>query len=331
MRGLKCSTPLLLILLLNLWLLGSPPSWGFIPGSKFIAGQWVSHAGSGVYVVEQDVVFSSGSDSLTLREIWQVNGEGQMRVTVQAPKEWPNHSVGGGSQFTAGGGGEAATGVIQFQSVYNDGHKFFVNERGRQSKALTDDFVEKYFYVRNRDSFINHLLRMKVLLPLPPPPPAPKVAKAKLKRDKKGDKNREPDSEKKEFNYPPEVNVRLSRVGGSIAYALGVPSPVEGEPLPGFWIEQDLFFLRKFRLPSKVEVQADNYTAYAHGLSLPHQRTVRWNQRSVQINIVKVNGLGRGTKGSEFSPSTLSQPIKFQGLRDPEIAQSVEEFYQRFR
>lgn len=279
--------------------------FAFIPPAKFIVEKMVGKAGSGAYAVEQDVVFTGSVDTLTLREIWQVDGEGQLRLTVRAPKEMQDR--------------------IGLQNVYVGNQKYFLNGRSRQTSRLSEDFFEKYLYVRGRDSLMSQLLQMKILTSAPPP-----AKQVKVRKTAKG-KSRE--KEPVEFVYPPEPNVRLDRHGGVIVYAFGAPTPVDAEPNPGFWIEQDLFFLRKFRLPSKVEVVADRFGAFAKGLWLPQQRTVRWSQKSVQINLVKVTSLPKTAKSNLFTANSLepAHAYRMNGIFDPDLARTIEEFYQRFR
>lgn len=299
---------IVIILALGIW---SVEAFAYIPPAKFISEKVAKHGGSGAYTIEQDVVFTGANETLTLREIWQVDGEGLLRITVKPPKELADQ--------------------IAVQNVYAGGQKYFLNGRSRQSARINEDFFEKYLYMRGRDSLLSHMLQMKILLP--PPPPAKPVKAKKVAKGKNKEKDKEKDKEPLEFPYVPEANVRLDRQGGVIAYAFGVPTPVDGEPNPGFWVEQDQFFLRKFRLPSKVEVIADRFSAFARGLWLPQQRTVRWNQRSVQINVVKVTSLKLPAKNNLFSPNSLepSQSYKMTGIRDPDIALAVDDFYQRFR
>lgn len=293
-----------LIPLSALFLVGaffSSESSAAIPHAKFILRQAAKNAGKGIYTIEQDVVFNGHDETLTLRETWDVNGDGQMRLTVRGPKELKDQ--------------------LFIQNLYSGTNKQYLNNRRRMTTRITEDFVERYYYVRSSDAFHKQLLRMRVLVP---PPPPPKPARTKKGR---GAKSQPTD----QFKYLPEPNVRLARHGGVVAYAFGLPSPVDGNRLPGFWFEQDQFFLRKFRLHSQVEVIAEKFSSFARGLWLPQERHVRWNQKSVQINLVKVTAQPASVKTKLFGKAALQASTRVGGLTDPEIAQTVEEFYQRFR
>lgn len=262
-----------------------------IPRTSFILSKVTDHAGSGAYQIEQDVVFPGLQENLTLRETWMIEGDNLMKLTVSGPKELQD--------------------AIKMQFIYNGGQRSTLNSRGRQNARVGEDFIEKYFHFRTRDALARALAQDKIL---PATIPAPKPIKAS-----------------KDFVYVPEPFVRLSRIGGVVTYQLGPAPRSEKETSPSLWIEQDVFQIRKIRLASQAEVSAENYANYARGLSLPKNRTVRWNQKSVQINLVRITQQ-KASKGAAFyqaTPSDISSRVG--GIRDPETAKTIEEFYQRFR
>ena len=130
----------------------------------------------------------------------------------------------------------------------------------------------------------------------------------------------------KDADYQPESFIRLSRAGGTIAYAIGTPSP-EDQELPGFWIEQDQFVLRKFRLPTKAEVTADKYSSYARGLMYPRTQVIRWGNNQVTVQTISVSSR---TKDA-FNQFGQKAATKMEALNSLPAAATVEEFYKRFR
>lgn len=261
-----------------------------LPPARFIATQLVKNAGAGVYQIEQDVQFVTSGEPLILRETWWIENENTMRLQVTGLRELKN-------QFN-------------MVFVYRDGQRVGNWAQGKMAKKLNEDFIEKYFHYRSAERLIDDLAMMRVL-------PASAYARKGFRTIK-------------DVDYRPEPQVRLGRSGGGIAYVFGTPSPAEGAPLPGFWIEQDAFVLRKFRLPSTVEVVADRFFQSARGLQFPRARTVRWGTNSVQIQTVNVSSK-TGLKGDFFSPSGLDAVNKAEGIQNAPLKALVEEFYSRFR
>jgi hypothetical protein len=262
-----------------------------IPRASFILEKTSANAGSGAYQIDQDLVFAGAQESLTLRESWIIEGDNLMKVVVTGPKELQD--------------------AIKMQFNYSGGQKSFLTAKGRQAARIGEDFIEKYFHFRTRDALAKALVQDKII---PASIPGPKPIKAS-----------------KDYVYVPEPFTRLSRVGGVITYQLGAAPKAERDANPAIWIEQDLFQIRKLRLPSSVEVSADNYANYARGLSLPKNRTVRWNQKSVQINLVRITQL-KTAKGAAFYQANNGDiATRLGGIKDADTAKTVEEFYQRFR
>jgi hypothetical protein len=193
---------------------------------------------------------------------------------------------------------------VSFSIQFTNGAR---NQGGRSSR-LTEDFIERYFHFRSPEALAQTLAQLKLV-------PSNVMAKKPIKNIK-------------DFEPTSESFVRLSRSGGVINYALGIPTPPEKETLnPGFWIEQDQFVIRKFRLPSQTEVSADRFSSYARGLMFPRMRTVRWGPNSVSIQTLSVAAKGKDTWAT-FGQKT---PQKMEGLNSQPAAPLVDEFYKRFR
>jgi hypothetical protein len=194
---------------------------------------------------------------------------------------------------------------IHWVFVYDNGIQT-QNLSGVHRKELDADFIEKYFHYRRADHLQSVLAQLKIV-------PSSVFAKKPYKLSK------EPDT----FTDP---HVRLARSGGVIVYAFGLPTEVGAPPAPAFFIEQDQFVLRKFRLPSEAEVSADHFSTFARGLNFPRARTVRWGDKQVLIQTIHVQPKTERTIPASLEAST--------SMDVPELGAAkslVEEFYKRFR
>lgn len=257
----------------------------FIPKGMVILQKTAENNGSGGYIIEQEVQFQTAPEPIVLKETWIVDNENSMRLTVTGTKELKD--------------------LFKMQFSYSGGVRTSLVGSTKQSKKLSDDFIERYFHIRNADSYANHLLQLKIA--------NSSIFQKKIIRAAK------------DFDNSPEDFVRLSRTGGVVNYAFGTPAISESaDSSPGFWIEQDQFVLRKFRLPSGVEVSAEKYSQYARGLNFPRKRSVRWDNNTVQIQTLSVAGKGPGSSGALEATRTES----LDSLSNKNI---ILEFYNRYR
>ncbi len=268
-------------------------SSAFILKPTTLIQKMIENSGGGVYQIEQEVQFPSFNPSmqetLTLKETWQIEGENKLRLTVNGTKDLASK--------------------IHWVFIYDNGQRFFQGREGRITQSLGDDFIEKYFHFRKADHFQATLVRMKIV-------PASLFTKKQFKLGKEPDVVSDP-------------HLRLTRIGGVIAYGLGLATDADAEPTPAFYIEQDQFVIRKFRLPSQVEVNAENFSTFTKGLNFPRHRSIRWGDQMdklVTIQTIRVQSKPEKTLSMTLEPST--------SLEVPELGTSkslVEEFYKRFR
>lgn len=259
-------------------------AYAAIPSGLIILQKTADNTGSGVYVIEDEVQFPSGQDTLVLKETWFVENENSMKLLVTGGRELKDQ--------------------VQMSFVYSGGQRY----HNGLSQKLTPDFIEKYFHIRKGETFANDLVRMKIV-------PASILYKHPMRSTK-------------DIEHVTENFVRLARVGGVVAYAFGTPSAPDNSDLsPGFWIEQDQFVLRKFRLPDQVEVSADKYTSYSRNLWYPRTRTVHWGTNQVTIQTLSVFGRTKDAF-AKFSPKVTQ---RLDGLNGQPAQALVQEFYQRFR
>lgn len=258
-----------------------------IPRASMILQRTSENAGSGIYQIDQEVQFPNGPDTLVLKETWMIENENNMKLLVTGAKELKDQ--------------------VSFYIQVVNGNR----TQAGSTKRITEDFIERYFNLRSSEAFAQVLAQMKLV-------PANVLAKKSFKPSK--------DPKDKEPDYQPENFIRLSRAGGTIAYAIGTPSQ-EDQDLPGFWIEQDQFVIRKFRLPTKAEVTADKYSSYARGLMYPRTQVIRWGSNQVTIQTISVSSR---TKDA-FAQFGQKAATKMEALNSLPAAATVEEFYKRFR
>lgn len=264
----------------------------FILPTRTILQKTSENAGSGIYAIEQEVQFANGDDTIHLRETWLIDSDRTMRVTVTGTKELQNS--------------------FRLQFLYTGGQRWTVVNNNRKSEKAPDDFLEKYLNFRNAEIFANSLTHMKIL---------PGGAFNKKPLAKSGN----------DYKYEPESWVRYSRTGGVPNYAFGTPTPAdEKSNLPGLWIEQDQFVVRKIRLPSQVEMTADNYNQFAKGLNYPRTRTVRWGNNTVTIRLISASARP-ATAINQLQPNSLDVSMKVDGLEKLPAKDAIIEFYSRFR
>jgi len=265
-------------------------AFAYIPPARMILQRTAENSGSGIYAIEQEVQFNNVQDSLFLKETWIIENDRTMRVTVTGTKELKDQ--------------------IKLQFIYAGGQRWSQNT-ARESRRISEDFLEKYFNFRSTDQLGATLMQLKIL---------PTTAFAKKPIPKNLDN----------LKYEPDDFVRLSRAGGVPNYAFGTPSPADNGVNPGIWIEQDQFLVRKLRLPSQVEVTADNYNQYARGMNYPKVRTIRWGQNTVTIRLIGVTSRPANTANA-FQPTSLDTSTKLDGLNNQPARDAVIDFYSRFR
>lgn len=278
-------------IILLMTILISSYTWAYIPKATLILQKTAENSGAGVYQIEQEVQFPTSQDPVVLKETWSVENEDTMKLVVTGTREWKDQ--------------------IKLVYVYQNGYRFFQNSQGRFQKKMNEDFFEKYFHYRKGEHLTNALINMKLI----PTSILQKKPIGKLT---------------KEADYHPESNVRLARSGGVINYAFGIPAADnQDSSAPGFWIEQDQFVIRKFRLPSQTEVTAEKYGSYPRGLNFPRTRNINWNNNHVIIQTIQVQPKPGNAK--LFDPNNIESSTKIETLDALPSKALIDEFYKRFR
>lgn len=262
----------------------------YIPPVRMILERTAENAGSGSYTIVQEVSFPNGLESLTLRETWEIDRNRAMKVTVSGVRDLQTK--------------------LRAQMVYTGGQRWAMDRSGRRgSQALPQEFTESFFHWRDLNTAASQLqsLRLIPISLLQKPTPPRRI---------------------EEIRHTPEEGVRLSRTGGTIAWAIGAPSrPGSETKEAGLWIEQDQFLIRKIRFPSSAEILADDYSSYARGLQFPRNRSVQWDQNSVSIRLISVNSRGP----TAVTANAVEVTPQWDALNGQPAQKAVEEFYSRFR
>lgn len=279
----------------------SSSAFAYIPPYWMILSRTADNHGKNFYSIDQTVVFSHGEEPLTVNEHWSIAGENSMRLEVTGRQQLRDR--------------------IRLTYIYHNGKRHFIDETGRlQSDKISPDFFEVYFHFRYSKS-IKPLLVMQNIAP---------AISLKSEAHRYSPKNP---------LATPEPYVRLARSGGVINYAIGVPTPIaSADQLPGIWIEQDQFVIRKLRLQSGVEVTAQKYKNFSGGLWLPQERRVSWGEQSVEVNLNHAAALASSSAvKTTLDPNSLNASSGLTASSDPTKRfvlpedQVIREFYNRMR
>jgi hypothetical protein len=253
-----------------------------------IASHAADQHGKGAYLIEQDVTYHRDAEAFTVKETWIVASEGAARVSLE--------------------GRGPLKGLVQGKIVYESSQKaYFDPASGSRLQRLGEDWLEPLFYFHSSKYLRARLVTLKIA------PPESLHDRPMLPSEG-------------EIKYQPPSFIRLSRVGGTIAWAIGA-MPTAG-PVPTAWFEQDQFVLRKFRGPDQVLLHAEDYAKYDGGLWFPRQRSYTFGNYTIDVQTLRVKSLGK-LKGDDkaFRPSSLTAK---DALRLPD-SDGLREFYSRFR
>lgn len=262
-------------------------SFAYIIPVKTILQKTTDHHGSGVYAIEQEVIFSVNGESIPIKETWLIENERTMRLTAKGFQD-----------------------QLTIQNIYNGNTKYFLAQQKMQMQ-FPDELIERIFQFRNYDSFAQYLVQKKMI---------PSVNLNSNNTELKG----------KTTEYLPENFVRLSRTAGVVNYAIGEKPTSIDQKLPGVWIEQDQFVVRKFRWPSGAEVQAQNYTEYGRRFHFPKERTITWDGKQVTIRVINVTARS-GSYAQMFQVASLDVKTQLEQIKNKPGYELIKEFYSRFR
>lgn len=262
----------------------------YIPDYAMIMSRLAENHGRGYYKITQDVVFPADPEPLVIQEAWVVSGDEEMSVTLIGKGPLKN--------------------LVSGTIVYKNNRKYYKNDGVKVAK-LSEDFLEPLFHFRYSKKMKPKLVAMNI---------APSESL----------KNRPLFDKEDSSSFPHQSFIRLSRTGGFVNYAIGIPTPSDqAKENPGLWIEQDRFHVRKIRSTSAATVAASNYNRYPNKLWLPKSRQYTWESNAVQALIGSVNTLPRNAASALLvDPKRLKQTKVELRLPDQEM---IRDFYKRFR
>lgn len=125
----------LLALLLNLM----TPAFAYIPPSDFVLEQVAKNAGKGNFYIENEVLFRSSAESITVKEQWWVQDSLTMRMVAKGPG-------------------------VNIQYSYKDGRSEFVNDQGKSlSRKVPSEMLERFLFSRQAKTLSDLLNSAKVI------------------------------------------------------------------------------------------------------------------------------------------------------------------------
>lgn len=262
----------------------------YIPPSRMILTRLAENNGNGLYQIEQELQFLTSSEILTVRETWYTAGEKGLRLIA----------VGQGDLKDK----------FYFQAAYVGGNRWIISQGKKESQKISPEMIERPFHFRSLESLAQWMIGLEIL-------PSNFFQLKPYLKDRDG------------FTYPQEPFVRLGRSGGTITYAFGAaPTENPNKNLPGIWIEQDLFDVRKVRWPSQGELNVEELGSYSRNLVFPKSRNFRWGNQSLQINTLSVVGKPPSPATQNLLNLNASRANLMEGFPQKDL---LVEFYQRFR
>lgn len=272
--------------------IATPVAFAYIPSSQTIVGRLVRTHGKGIYVIDQDVVFQTTTEPITIRERWIVKNGEDLRLTASTAK--------------------GSSAQVRYDAFYKNGKRTAPDFQGNfRTGPVSREFIEIFPHTRTSRGFLNALVDAKIV-------PASFL------------KDRPRPSQVSQIKYTPDPLVRLGRTAGAITWIFGEPTPASSSnPKPAVWIEQDAFLLRRVRFPSAAEVISKKHGEFSGSLSFPRERIVTWDNSSALIRTVSVKPMSAAQADKFLSPSSLTK-ADAQAAQFPDQIQ-VKEFYSRFR
>lgn len=255
--------------MLLLQLLFTTFSWAYVPPAKMILQRVSDNSGSGVYQLEQELLFATTGDPILIRETWITDGK-FLRVIATGQNELKDK--------------------FKFQAIYANGQKWTLNRNQKENQKIPLEMTERPFHQRTLEALSQLFIEMELL-------PENFLKIKPYSKNKEG-----------HFDYSAEPFLRLSRTGGVVCYTLGsLASDSPAKNSSGVWIEQDQFHIRKIRWPSQSEMTIDESGSYSRGLMFPKTRTFRWGNQSVQMRTLAVQG--KTTLPQPFQVSNLANQV----------------------
>jgi hypothetical protein len=263
----------------------------YVPSSRMILDKVVENALKTPLYVEQEVNISSAQGSVSLKEQWLYENENAIRLIVKGGKDLQAH--------------------IQFQVHFSESQRTSSITGSALTSRLNHPLFEKIFFIKNTESLMRLLVQHEIV--------TNEIFNSQIFKKIPGNNG---------FQYQPEPFVRLSRLGGKVAYIFG-PAPIEDKLTPGFWVEQDLFQILKIRNSQGEEFRLDKMVTFNRGARWAKELQLTWGTPTVtaQIQTVAVRTADANLK-QLFQKRIEKRTLEFEKHPGKNL---VEEFYSRFR
>lgn len=278
-------------LIVGLMMFAGTLAEAYIPSSKMILEKWADNNTTGPVYFEQEVLLHGPDSTASLKEIWYVESENSLVLMVQGQRELKDK--------------------IAFKIQYSNKRKQSDAPFLANSESWTSNFYEPLFFVKAGARLVPYIIGAGIV-------------GQELQNSSHFEKQVE--KQKETFVYKPEPFLRLGRTGGVVAYIFSGTIAME-DKVPGLWVEQDQFLLRKIRNSKKIEMSIDKWGSYTKGWKLPKERSYTWADKSAQIRMLEVRAP---------QPQLKAQLLKTnaQMTTDFELAKErplIEDFYKMLR
>lgn len=267
--------------------------WAYIPGSRMILSRMGELSLKKPLYVEQEVQLGTGSEMVSLKEKWLIEGDNQFRLIVEGEKD--------------------LKGQLAFHAVYNDRDKTSTLTGSQESQRLSRPLLEKVLFLKESDNLVRFLMQCGVL--------TEEALRSEIFKRPPGGSN---------FQYFPESYVRLGRLGGTVSYILGPPPSGDGSAL-GLWVEQDQFNILKLKVPAGDEVRFEKLVSFSKGVKWPKEISYSWNSSQGPQTVIAQVGVADMADSNQrvlFSKAVDRRTSEFEGHPSRKL---IEEFYLRFR
>lgn len=123
-------------------LLFSAFAFAYIPPMRMILERTSENAGSGIYAIETELLFTDGANEASVKESWLVENERTLRLTVTGLKELKG---------------------LKLTYLYENGLKWALKAQKKESQPIPVDFVERWHHIRNPDALSSFLVTSNLI------------------------------------------------------------------------------------------------------------------------------------------------------------------------
>lgn len=278
-----------LIIILFTLLFSTSHSYAYIPKFSTIISKVTQQRSKQPYTLKQNVTFYHGNTPLSIEETWTVlDGT---HLTLQAK------------------GLGSLKNIISFSYIYKDGQRYKLDSQKKIIRqSLKSNWFESYFHYKSPKKIKNRLFQHKII---------PKQAIYMHSKPKKI----------KDIKYRSLNFIKLGRLNKNFSYIISTNLQKNNSTPFGIWIEQDTFYILKIKLPSSIEILAENYNQYKNQISFPKKRIINWSNYRTKIQLRRMTPISIRRANKLLQTNKLRSLSENKEPTDPVISQ----FYKNFR